>query len=71
MQRFLPRGLPRLPSPAQLIAPVVGVERSVKSALMTPLRLLNLPEPDLPGPAEIVEGVARQLPEPPQLPRLS
>lgn len=69
MNRFLPRGIPRIPTPGQLIAPITGVERAVKSALMTPLRLLGLPEPDIPGPAEIVEGVARNLPEPPQLPR--
>lgn len=69
MNKFLPR-VPQVPSPAQLIAPISNVERAVISAVLTPARLLGLPEPNIPGPASIVESVASQLPAPPQLPKL-
>ncbi len=59
--------IPTVPTPDQLIAPITGIERAVKNALLTPARMLGLPQPDIPGPAEIVEGIARQLPAPPRL----
>ena len=69
MQQRLPK--PRIPSPNDIVSPLVSVENSVMGAIQSPFRNLGLPEPPrIPGPLSIVSQIVSQLPSPPQPPDL-
>ncbi len=62
---------PRLPSPGEILSPIVGIENSVISAVQAPFASLGLPTlPRIQGPVALVNSVISQIPAPPQLPRL-
>jgi hypothetical protein len=68
MQERLPK--PRLPAPAELVSPLVGIENSVMNAIQAPFTSFGLPTPPrIPGPMSLVSQVAAQIPPPPQLPQ--
>ena len=61
----------RLPSPGDIVTPLVTIENSLISAVQAPFQGFGLPVPPrIVGPFAIVQQIAGQLPAPPQPPEL-
>lgn len=55
----------RIPSPGEVLSPLVGVEGSLMNVVLAPFRQLGLPTPPtIPGPVSLVQRIANQLPAP-------
>ncbi len=55
----------RLPSPGEVVSPLVGIEGSVQSAIQAPFRMVGLPAPPaIPGPLAFVQRALSTLPQP-------
>lgn len=63
---------PRLPSPGEILSPIVAIEASVISAVQAPFTSFGLPiPPRIQGVVSLVNSVISQIPSPPQIPKLA
>ncbi len=62
---------PRIPSPSEIVAPIVTIENSLIGAVQAPFQGLGIPVPPrIIGPVAIISQILGQLPAAPQLPKL-